>query len=58
MLLYPTSHVATMGACMCAVVVEAEASRNAKPSCGSDLVTEYADVFKPPGMPVEHEINH
>ena len=28
------------------------------PSRWSNLVTEYSNVFKPPGMPVEREINH
>ena len=28
------------------------------PSPFSNLVSEYSDVFEPPGMPVEREINH
>ena len=58
MLLNPTSHVAAMEACMCASAGEAEAARDAKPFCWSNLATEYSDVFEPPGMPVEREINH
>ena len=58
MLLNPTSHVAAMEASTCASAGEAEAACDAKPSCWSNLVTEYSNVFKPPGMPVECEINH
>ena len=58
MLLNPTSYVAAMEACMCAGVGEAEATSDAKPSRWSNLVTEHSDVFEPPGMPVEREINH
>ena len=58
MLLNPTSHVAAIEACTCAGVGEAEATAGAKPSCWSNLVTEYSDVFEPPGMPVEHEIDY
>ena len=58
MLLNPTSHVAAMEASTCASVGEAEAAADAKPSRWSNLVTEYSNVFKPPGMPVEREIDH
>ena len=58
MLLHPTSHVAAMEASMCASAGDAEAARNAKPSRWSNLVTEYSDVFEPPGMPVECAIDH
>ena len=58
MLLNPTSLVAAMDVCTCASVGEAEAARDAKPYRWSNLVTEYSDVFKPPGMPVESEIDH
>ena len=58
MLLDPTSHVAAMEASTCASVGEAEAAANAKPSHWSNLVTEYSDVFEPPGMPVERVIDH
>ena len=57
MLLNPTSHVAAMEASMCASVGEVGPDV-VPPSCWSNLVTEYSDVFKPPGMPVEREINH
>ena len=58
MLLNPTSHVGAMEASTCASAGEAEAARDAKPSHWSNLVTEYSDVFEPPGMPVERAINH
>ena len=57
MLLNPTSHMAAMGAHTCAGAGEAEAARDAKPSRWSNLVIEYSNVFKPPGIPVEHEID-
>ena len=58
MLLNPTSHVAAMEGCTCADVGEAEVTAGAKPSRWSNLVTEYSDVFEPPGMPVERAIDH
>ena len=58
MLSNPTSLVAAMEACTCASVGEAEATAGAKPSRWSNLVTEYSNVFKPPGMPVERAIDH
>ena len=57
MLLNPTSHVAAMEASTCASAGEVEAVRDAKPSRWSNLVTEYSDVFEPPGMPVERAID-
>ena len=58
MLLNPTSHVAAMEASTCASAGETEAAADAKPFRWSKLVTEYSDVFEPPVMPVEHEIDH
>ena len=57
-LLNPKRHVATMEASTCASTGEVEAACDAKPSRWSNLVTEYSDVFEPPGMPVERAINH
>ena len=57
MLLHPTSHVVAMEARTC--VGAGKVGPDMVPlSHWSNLVTEYSDVFKPPGMPVEHEINH
>ena len=58
MLLNPTSHVAAMEASTCAGAGEVGLPDVAPPSRWSNLVTEYSDVFKPPGMPVEREIDH
>ena len=58
MLLNPTSYMAAMEARTCAGVGEAEAAADVQPSHWSNLVTEYSDVFKSPGMPLEHEIDH
>ena len=58
MLWNSTSHVAAMEASTCASVGEVKAAADAKPSHWSNLVTVYSDVFEPPGMPVEREINH
>ena len=57
MLLNPTSHVATMEASTCAGTREVGPDM-VPPSHWSNLVTEYSDVFEPPGMPVERAINH
>ena len=57
MLLNPTSHVAAMEASTCASAGEV-GSDMVLPSHWSNLVTEYSDVFEPPGMPVEREIDH
>ena len=58
MLLIPTSHVAAMEASTCASAGEAELKLSSQPSHWSNLVTECSNVFEPPGMPVEREINH
>ena len=58
MLLHPTSHVATMEACMCTGAEGSEEGSTSAPSHWSKLVTEYSDIFKPPGMPAEHDIVH
>ena len=57
MLLNPTSHVAAMEASTCASAGEVGPDV-VPPSRWSNLVTEYSDVFEPPGMPVEHAIDH
>ena len=57
MLLNPTSHMAAMEASTCASVGEVGPDV-VLPSHWPNLVTEYSDVFEPPGMPVEREINH
>ena len=43
---------------MCASSGEAEPKLASQPSRWSNFVTEYSDVFEPPGMPVERDINH
>ena len=58
MLLNPTSHVAAMEASTCASVGDAGATAGATPSRWFNLVTEYSDVFEPPGMLVERAISH
>ena len=58
MLLHPTSHVAAMEASTCAVVEGSEVCTASAPSHWSKLVDEYSDIFKPPGMPAEHNIVH
>ena len=58
MLLNPTSHVDAMEASMCAGAGEVGLSDVAPPSHWSNLVTEYSDVFEPPGMPVERAIDY
>ena len=58
MLLNATSHMAAMEASTCASAVEAEPKLCSQPPHWSNLVTEYSDVFEPPGMPVERAINH
>ena len=57
MLLNPTSHVAAMEASTCAGAGEVGPDM-VPPSRWSNLVTEYSDVFEPPGMPVERAIDH
>ena len=57
MLLNPTSHVAAMEASTCASAGEVGPDV-VPPSRCSNLVTEYSDVFEPPGMPVERAIDH
>ena len=57
MLLNPTSHVAAMEASTCASAGEVGPDV-VPPSRWSNLVTEYSDVFEPPGMPVERAIDH
>ena len=57
MLLNPTSHVAAMEASTCASAGEVGPDM-VLPSRWSNLVTEYSDVFEPPGMPVERAIDH
>ena len=57
MLLHPTSHVAAMEARTCAGVGEVGPDV-VPPSCWSNLVTEYSNVFEPPGMPVEYETDN
>ena len=57
MLLNPIIHVAAMEASTCANVGEVGPDM-LPPSCWSNLVTEYSNVFEPPGMPVEREIDH
>ena len=57
MLLNPTSHVAAMEASTCASVGEVGPDV-VPPSRWSNLVIEYSDVFKPPGMPVERAVDH
>ena len=57
MLLNPTSRVAAMEASTCACAEEIGPNM-VPPSSWSNLVTEYSDVFEPPGMPVERAINH
>ena len=58
MLLNPTSHVAAMEASTCAGAGEVGLPDVVPPSRWSNLVTEYSDVFEPPGMPVERAIDH
>ena len=57
MLSNPTSHVAAMEASTCASAEEVGPDV-VPPSRWSNLVTEYSDVFEPPGMPVERAIDH
>ena len=57
MLLHPTSHVNAMEARICAGAGKVGPDV-VLPSCWSNLVAEYSDVFEPPGMPVEREIDH
>ena len=57
MLLNPTSHVAAMEASTCASAGEVGPDV-VPPSHWSNLVTEYSDVFEPPGIPVEREIDY
>ena len=57
MLLNPTSHVAATEASTCAGAGEVGPDV-VLPFCWSNLVTEYSNVFKPPGMPVDRAINH
>ena len=57
MLLSPTSHVAAMEALTCAGAGEVGPDV-VPPSHWSNLVAEYSNGFKPPGMPVEREIDH
>ena len=57
MLLNATSHVAAMEASTCASAGKVGPDV-VPPSRWSNLVTEYSDVFEPPGMPVERAINH
>ena len=56
-LLNPSSHVAATEASTCASVWEVGPDV-VPPSRWFNLVTEYFDVFEPPGMPVERAINH
>ena len=58
MLLNPTSHMAAMEANTCASAGEVGLPDVVPPSRRPNLVTEYSDVFEPPGMPVEREIDH
>ena len=58
MLLHPTSHVATMEASTCAGVEGSEEGSTSAPSRWSKLIDEYSDIFKPLGMPAEHDIVH
>ena len=57
MLLNPTSHVAAMEASTCASAGEVGPDV-VPPFRWSNLVAEDSDMFEPPGMLVEPEINH
>ena len=57
MLLHPTSHVDAMEAHTCAGAGEVGPDV-VPPFRWSNLVAEYSDMFEPPGMLVEPEINH
>ena len=57
MLLHPTGHVAAMEASMCAGVEGSEVC-TASASHWSQIVDEYSDLFKPPGLPAERDIVH
>ena len=57
MLVQPTSHVVAVEADMCSGVGKGFVI-NQEISCWNDLVAEFADVFKPAGMPTECHTVH
>ena len=57
MLVQLSRHVVAMEADTCARVGEGSAG-STEPSCWENMVAEYADVFEPPGMPVDRETVH
>ena len=57
MLVQPSSHVVAKEADTCAGAGEGS-ELQPETSRWNDLVTEFADVFKPPGMPAERDTVH
>ena len=57
MLVQPSSHMVAMEVDTCARVGEGSAG-SAEPSRWENMVAEYADMIKPPGMPADGETVH
>ena len=57
MLVQPTSHMVAMEADTCAGAGEGS-GLEPEASLWNNLVAEFADVFKPPGMPAELDTVH